>query len=195
MALPTTTEVLHMAYVKVLSTPRLTLRVPQTGDEAALFELHSDPTVMRYLNEPPWTDPARAVQKINDNAGAFERQEYFRFAIVLNETGWVIGNCSLFALNKQNRRAEIGYCLNSAYWRRGYMHEALQALLDYAFGEHGLHRLEADIDPRNTASAGILERLGFVREGYLRERWFVGGEVCDTELYGLLARDWMAART
>ena len=70
------------------------------------------------------------------------------------------------------------------------MNEALHSLLDYGFGQLNLNRVEADIDPRNEASAKTLERLGFVKEGYLRERWIVGNEVSDTVLYGLLQREW-----
>ena len=71
--------------------------------------------------------------------------------------------------------------------------QAIGALIGYAFGELGLHRLEADIDPRNLASARSLEKLGFTREGHLRERWIVGGEVSDSALYGLLAREFKGA--
>ena len=70
------------------------------------------------------------------------------------------------------------------------MCEALGALLNYAFHTLNLNRLEADIDPRNHASAKILERLGFTREGHMRERWIVNGEVEDTWWYGLLRREW-----
>jgi RimJ/RimL family protein N-acetyltransferase len=70
------------------------------------------------------------------------------------------------------------------------MHEALQEVLRYAFETLDLNRLEADIDPRNLASARTLERLGFQKEGHLRERWIVSGEVSDTWLYGLLRREW-----
>ena len=70
------------------------------------------------------------------------------------------------------------------------MHEALQALLEFGFGELDLNRIDADIDPRNSASARTLERLGFTKEGYLRERWIVGDEVSDTAIYGLLRREW-----
>lgn len=97
--------------------------------------------------------------------------------------------CTLFAFSAQCRRAEVGYALASQCWGCGYMDEALRALLGYGFGELGLNRVEADIDPRNKASARSLERLGFVKEGHLRERWVVGDEVSDTALYGLLARD------
>jgi RimJ/RimL family protein N-acetyltransferase len=179
-----------MASPKRLDTGRLTLRPPQRGDEDALFALHSDPEVMRYFSEPPWTDPDRAARQIDDDAAAFERGDSFRFAIVSKETQRMIGNCTLFALHRQNRRAEIGYALQRACWGKGYMREALGALLAHAFNDLGLNRLEADIDPRNTASAAILERLGFIKEGFMRERWIVGGEVCDSALYGLLRREW-----
>jgi RimJ/RimL family protein N-acetyltransferase len=72
--------------------------------------------------------------------------------------------------------------------------EALGALLDWAFADLGLRRIEADVDPRNAASIRTLEHLGFVREGYLRERWNVAGEVQDALFYGLLAREWSLQR-
>ena len=70
------------------------------------------------------------------------------------------------------------------------MHEALQALLAYAFHALDLNRLEADIDPRNLASAKVLKQLGFLKEGHLRDRWIVNNEVSDTALYGLLRKEW-----
>ena len=73
------------------------------------------------------------------------------------------------------------------------MQEALRALIAYGFGTLNLNRIEADVDPRNAASAKTLERQGFLKEGYLRERWIVGDEVSDSALYGLLQRDWMAS--
>ena len=102
----------------------------------------------------------------------------------------LVGTCSLFHFHVASRRAEIGYVLGRPYWGSGYMHEALQALLGYAFQALDLNRLEADIDPRNRASARTLERLGFQKEGHLRERWIVNGEVSDTWMYGLLRREW-----
>lgn len=79
-------------------------------------------------------------------------------------------------------------------WGRGYIAEALPALLEQAFGPLGLHRLEADVGPRNIRSIQALERTGFRREGYLRQRYHAGGEVQDAVLYGLLAPDWEELR-
>jgi RimJ/RimL family protein N-acetyltransferase len=175
-----------------LATPRLTLRPPRPGDEDDLQAIHGDPAVMRYFSEPAWTDPERPAQQIAKDAAAFAAREYFRFAMILNETGRQVGNCTLRALHWQCRRGEVGYALNRAHWGKGYMNEALRALLAFAFVDLDLHRLEADVDPRNTASTGALERLGFRREGLLRERWIVGGEVFDSVVLGLLRREWEA---
>jgi RimJ/RimL family protein N-acetyltransferase len=71
------------------------------------------------------------------------------------------------------------------------MHEALKALVSHAFETMNLRRLEADVDPRNGASIRSLERLGFQREGFLRERWHVNGEIQDAHFYGLLRREWL----
>jgi [ribosomal protein S5]-alanine N-acetyltransferase len=91
-------------------------------------------------------------------------------------------------------RAELGYCLRSPFWRRGYMGEALAALIDYAFATLKLRRLEADVDPGNAGSVRLLERMGFTREGLLRERWNVGGQIGDSAFFGLLAREWRGRR-
>jgi len=94
------------------------------------------------------------------------------------------------AIDLTHRRAEIGYAQGRAYWGQGYMQEALKAVLNHAFEILNLHRIEADVDPRNAASVRTLERLGFQREGYLRERWQVNGEIQDAFYYGLLRPDW-----
>lgn len=97
---------------------------------------------------------------------------------------------SLFHLDEGNRRAEVGFALRRSVWGRGYATEAVSAVIGQAFGPLGLHRLEADIDPRNDASGRLLQRLGFRYEGPLRQRWIVVGEVCDSAFYGLLRAEW-----
>jgi RimJ/RimL family protein N-acetyltransferase len=116
-------------------------------------------------------------------------------AVESRTTGEVLGTCMLFHADEQCQRAEIGFSLQRAHWRNGYMNEAASALIEHAFNALNLHRIEADIDPRNVASARLLERLGFVREGLLRERLIVGNEVSDSAIYGLLERDIRATRS
>jgi RimJ/RimL family protein N-acetyltransferase len=177
-----------------LRTTRLLLRPLGEADVPSLFEAFSDPRVMRYWSTPPWSslDAARAL--VERDLKAMALGEYIRLGIERREDRRLLGNCTLFKIDGQCRRAEIGYGLAHFAWGNGYMHEALLALLELGFSELNLNRVEADIDPRNEPSARSLERLGFRREGYLRERWIVGAEVSDSALYGLLLSDWRTSR-
>lgn len=175
-----------------LQTKRLLLRPLGEADAPGLFAMFSDPKVMRYWSTPPWISIDEAHAMVTRDQKAMAAGEYVRFGLEQVDTGTLIGTCTLFSISATCRRAEVGYSLAHSAWGHGYMDEALRALLDYGFSEMNLNRVEADIDPRNNASARSLERLGFTREGFLRERWIVDGEVSDTALYGLLLRDWVA---
>lgn len=173
-----------------LTTPRLTLRPLTAADIPALFAIFSHPEVMRYWSSPPYTEIAQARTMLLNCQEGYATGEFLQLGIAQRDDAVLMGTCTLFALHAASRRAEIGYALGRPYWGAGYMHEALTALIDHAFNTLNLHRLEADIDPRNTASARTLERLGFQKEGHLRERWIVSDEISDSWIYGLLRREW-----
>jgi RimJ/RimL family protein N-acetyltransferase len=136
---------------------------------------------------------ARAsVQRVK---GFFPAHEALRWSITRPPDDRMLGHLSLFNFSEQSGRADIGYVLAREHWGHGFMHEALTAAVDYAFGSMGLRRLEADTDPRNVVSVRALERLGFAREGLMRERWQVGDELSDTLFMGLLAREWGERRS
>jgi ribosomal-protein-alanine N-acetyltransferase len=169
-----------------LTGSRLRLRAVAAHDVDALFALHSDTRVMRYWSHPPWTDRSQAADRIEQLAHERGTTELYAWAATLDRDDTLIGTCSLFALQRAHARCDIGYALSPDYWGRGYASEMISLALDHAFERLDLRRIEADIDPRNTASCRLVERAGFQREGLLRERWRVGGEVQDTALYGLL---------
>lgn len=177
-----------------LQTERLHLRPLVPGDAPALFRMQSDPEVMRYWSSPPWTEMAQADALIAGDLETLRTGQHLRLALIRKESGAFTGTCSLFSFHEPSRRAEIGYALARNAWGQGLMGEALMALGAFAFEALQLHRLEADIDPRNTASAKSLARLGFVKEGLFRERWIVAGEVSDAARYGLLRADWLAGQ-
>jgi len=177
-----------------LQAARLTLRPLAPADAGAVFALRSDPAVQRYGSHPAWTDRRTAVDYIARDIDAMAAGTAAQFAIERRDDAAVVGTCALFGIDAPCRRAEVGYALLASEWGHGYAGEAAAALLDWGFAHLRLHRVEADIDPRNVASARVLERLGFAREGHLRERWIVGGEICDSLIYGLLAREWAARR-
>ena len=174
----------------ILKTDRLILRPLQESDSGALMEIYSDPKVMRYWSTTPWESIEQAHEMIAREVKGMAAGEQLTLGLERTHDGALIGTCTLFAISAQCRRAEVGYAMAQHAWGKAFMDEALRALLNYGFTELKLNRIEADIDPRNEASKKTLERLGFSREGYLRERWIVGDEISDTALYGLLHRDW-----
>ena len=176
--------------LSILETPRLRLRALTEGDVPALFTIYQDPEAMRYWSHPAMTDIAEAQALLKDIQNQADPQNLFEWGIARREDDLVIGTCTLHRIDRQHRRAELGYILRRDHWGRGLAGEALNALLNHAFGAMDLHRLEADIDPRNTSSIRSVERLGFKLEGRLRERYFLAGEIQDSLIYGLLAAEW-----
>jgi RimJ/RimL family protein N-acetyltransferase len=173
-----------------LEASRVRLRWLTADDVDALFDIFSDPVMMRYWSSTAMTERAEAEALLVRIHRQFADKFGFQWGVERKDDGRILGTCTLFNLHVANMRAELGYCLASAYWKQGYMGEALSALISHAFGLMKLRRLEADVDPRNMSSMRILGKLGFSQEGLLRERWNVNGELQDTAFLGLLAREW-----
>lgn len=178
----------------VITAERVVLRWVTENDVDSLYEIFSDPQVARYWSGPPYTTREDAVKLQREIATSNENDTMWKWGLALRDSDLLIGTTTLFHLNLDNGRAEVGYAMGRAHWGKGYMNEALQALLTHAFEVMQLRRLEADVDPRNAASIRTLERLGFQKEGYLRERWHVNGEIQDAIFYGLLRREWIKSR-
>ena len=175
-----------------LHAKRVTLRWLKESDVRDLYAIFSDPEVARYWSEAAYTEEGQAKELLDRIRTSFASRSLFQWGVVRPDENRVIGTVTLASLDTQNRRAELGFALNRDEWGSGLMSEAVAELVRFAFENLELHRLEADIDPRNDASIRLVERLGFQREGLLRERWIVAGEINDTVLYGLLAREWQA---
>ena len=169
-----------------LAGARLRLRPLRSDDADDLFALHSDPRVMRYWSHVPWTAREQSVARIAQLARDRANAEFYTWATTIEGADRLVGTVSLFAINRTHRRAEIGYALAPSSWGRGYATDALRLAIAFAFETLDLARLEADIDPRNEASCRLVERVGFLREGLLRQRWHVAGEVTDSAMFGLL---------
>lgn len=173
-----------------LRTDRLQLRPFASGDASALFALHSSARVLRYWDAPPWDDRERAHRFLEACARLAEEGSGARVAVERVADGVFIGWCSLTRWNPEHRSASMGYCYDESAWGHGYATEAARGLLAWAFRSLDLNRVQAETDTRNLASARVLEKVGFVREGTLREDCVVNGETSDSWVYGLLRRDW-----
>jgi RimJ/RimL family protein N-acetyltransferase len=170
-----------------IRTPRLRLRAIGIGDVEEMFAVFSDPEVVRYWARPALTDLAEAVAMIHQRA---EQPSLLQWGIVRADEDRLLGTCTLADIDLAHRRASIGYALGRAAWGLGIAREAVRALVKYGFEAIELHRIGADVDPRNTRSIRLLEELGFSREGLQRECYLVGDEWQDTAMFGLLRREW-----
>ena len=173
-----------------IATSRLRLRPIGLDDCEAFLAIHSDAETLAYWSGEliSTLDEARVlVERELDHA---KSGNCLNWGIALPESDTLIGKFALFAFHAQNRRAEVGYILNRAYWGKGLMSEVLETGLEYAFDTLNLHRIEADTDPDNTASLALLEKNGFKREGFFRDRWFIEGEWKDSVMLALLRPDY-----
>ena len=178
-----------------LISDRLRLRRFMLADLTTFVAYRSDPDVARYQSwDAPYSlaDGERLISALlgehPDTAG-----QWFQYAMVLSGTGELIGDCASGTDATDPRQAEIGFTLRPEFQGHGYATEGARLLLGYLFGARSKHRVTARCDPRNAASAAVLERLGLRREGYLRESTWAKGEWTDDLLYGLLRDEWRPA--
>lgn len=176
--------------VPVLLTSRLRLRPLSLEDSLDVFKIHSDPQTVEYWGHDVLSGVTQAQELIKGNLEWVESGQSVYWAIEWRDRKGLIGTCTLFKMDEQNRHAEVGYILNREFWGQGVMTEALSAMVDYAFNTLDLHRLEADTDPNNVASLALLEKFGFKREGLFRERWWVHGKWLDSDMLGLLRSEY-----
>lgn len=169
---------------------RIALRWLTEQDVPDLFEIFRDPEVARFIGIPQMEDEQDARELVREIEDLAEAKTLYQWGVADLEDDRVLGTVTLADLDWKNERAEIGFVVGRAHWRKGYANKAVRLLLDHAFGDLGLHRIEADVDPRNEGSLRLLENLGFQREGYLPERHLIDGERQDTVFLGLLAPAW-----
>lgn len=174
----------------LLEAKQITLRRLRRSDAQDLFAVFSDDEVTRHYDLATFEEADEALDLIDFVAESYAAERQVRWAIELRGTQRVVGTCGFVWLRPHS--AEIGYDLARKFWGQGIMYEALTTLLTYAFEELTLNRIEALVIPANVRSRRLLERLGFVHEGTLREYDFFKDAFHDMEMYALLRRDWMA---
>lgn len=152
------------------------------------YQMRNNPEVMRYSDrEPPSRDEAQALvqRQIDGNLTGNGAVWLIREA----STGNPVGIAGIWRIDRANDLGELGYTLLPEFWGRGYARRALSAVLDHGFGVLGLHRIEANINPDNARSRGLLERLGFRLEARFRENYRFRDRYLDSHIYALLASD------
>ncbi|WP_121612491.1 GNAT family N-acetyltransferase [Mesobacillus foraminis] len=172
-----------------LETKRLVLREVTTEDSNSLLKYLSDEEVMKYYGLNPFESINDALDEISWYQSIQKNKTGIRWGITLKDQGAVIGSCGFHNSVSQHFRTEIGFELSKDHWGKGIAFEAVQAIIRYGFEHLELQRIEALIEPPNSSSQRLVEKVGFIREGLLRNYEFTCGKFDDLYMYSLLKQD------
>lgn len=175
----------------VLNTPRLVLRRLLPSDAEAVFHIRGDYEVTKYNTGKAYANVQQASELIDAIERSYNDHNEVRWGITRKGHGEVIGMCGYNYWIRHDHRGSIGYDLARAYWGQGIMSEAVRAIVEFGFDHMALNRIEADADARNPASARVLEKVGFQREGLQREQFYEDGAFHNLVLFGLLKREYV----
>jgi [ribosomal protein S5]-alanine N-acetyltransferase len=180
--------------VPALETARLRLRCLMIADAPAAHQAYGDPEAMRYWDMLPSIDLEETERRLQRSLSV-DPQWHATWAVLTRPDGAIpddqfIGMVNYHARQPWNRRLTLGWILVPRFQGRGYMQEAVAAVLAHCFTTLDTHRIEAEIEPENVRSARLAQRLGFQREGLLRERLLVAGQPRSQQMYGLLRSEW-----
>jgi [ribosomal protein S5]-alanine N-acetyltransferase len=170
----------------VLHQGPVLLRQIQLSDQMAVFRGLSDPNVIRYygVEYHSFADTKAQMDWYRDT---LRQGSGIWWAITTQAAGALMGTCGLYNLQAQHRKAELGYWLLPPYWGQGLMHPTLEAVTAYGFSALHLHRIEAYVETENAASARLLQKLGFVREGTLHDAEIKHGRFISLDVYAKLS--------
>ncbi|MDE3213759.1 MAG: GNAT family N-acetyltransferase [Bacteroidota bacterium] len=173
-----------------IRTSRLVLRRMTEEDTNEILEMRSSEAVMQYIDRERAENLEDAHDYIKRINSSIDSHNGIMWGIELkNRPGKIIGNIGYWRLVKEHFRAEIGYMLLPHYWRKGFMKEAIRAVIDFGFSHMKLHTIEANINPGNTASGLLLESVGFRKEAYFKENYYFNGKFHDSIIYSLVREE------
>ncbi|HSH64950.1 MAG TPA: GNAT family N-acetyltransferase [Bacteroidia bacterium] len=169
-----------------LHTERLFLRKLNMNDAEPIFEIRSNPEVMKYMGRPIAASLDDAVAHIEKVLQNMMNNTGIDWGIEEKKSGKLIGTIAFWKIIKEDSRAELGYILHHNWHHKGLMNEALQAILSFGFKTIGLHSVMANIDPLNLASMKLLEKNKFRKEAHFKENFFFEGRFLDSVIYSLV---------
>ena len=186
---------LPFVFREPIRTERLILRLMTPGDVDDVHAYQSREDVCRYLLHEARTrdEVVEAVAKYVAATTLAAEDDWIEPAIELD--GRVIGHMYLRITSLESLGAEIGWTLHPDFFGKGYASEAATATLDLAFGELGLHRVRAELDPRNDASIALCRRLGMREEAFFVKDLMFRGDWAGTGVYAVLEEEWAARRS
>jgi Acetyltransferases, including N-acetylases of ribosomal proteins len=171
---------------KLIETSRLILKGLTPEDMTEIFERNHKPKIKEILGHRSEADYEKELHKYQNGYSSYNRS-FMLFLLEDKASGTIIGRCGLHNWNTDHWRAEIGYHMeDESFKQQGLMSEAVEAIIDYGFKMLNLNRIEALVASYNEPSLKILERNGFVKEGVLRNHYYVNGVFEDSIVFSKL---------
>lgn len=173
----------------LIITERLNLREIKQEDTGSIYKLLSNPEVIKYDTFELFTSIKQAEDMVNKFNNKFKQKRAIFWGISLKNNPDIIGFCKC-EIEIPKVRADFGYDLSPEYWNICIMSEALIAILTVAFNSLDVNRIEATVSTKNKASIRVLEKLGFVKEGIMRERGYLNGSSHDMMMLSILKKEY-----
>lgn len=176
---------------KLIETERLLLKGLSPEDMTEIFEGNLKPEIMKILGHRSEADYEKEYLKYKNGYATYNRS-FLLFLLVDKTSDKIIGRCGLHNWNTDHRRAEIGYMMEDEdYKKLGLMGEAVEAIIDYGFRFLDLHRIEGLVGKENIPSLRLMEKNNFIREGLLREHYYVAGKFEDSIVFSKLREEYL----
>lgn len=168
-----------------LETERLILTQVKMEDADIIFKGNSTESLLKYIPRELFTTMEEAEKKVEYYLNGFEEKSVLMFKFCLKETGKPVGYGGLFNITQPANKGELGYIIFEEHWGKGYATEGSEKLVEFGMNELQLNKIFALIDPQNIGSQKVVEKLGFEKEGLLKQNDFAKGKYFDIIYYAL----------
>lgn len=170
-----------------IDTQRLVLRrFKYSDDEAMLKYWISDEKIQSLYSEPVYTTKEEVKELLDKYIGSYEKDDYYRWAIIKKSSSECIGQIAYFLVDSRNNFAEIEYCIGSHFQCKGFATEATKAVIEYGFNQMNLHKVQICTKTINAPSRRVIEKCGLTYEGTLRDYFYMNGEYVGRLYFSIL---------
>lgn len=174
----------------MIETERLLIRPIWANDNELVFSYRSDTEMNKYQGFVP-KELKEVDEFIAKNPLKFNQPEsWYQVVIIEKKSNKIIGDIGIHFVGDDDFQCEIGCTLNKKYQGKGFATNAMKITIDYLFHNLNKHRISGSVDPNNSNSIRLLERLNFRKEAHFKESLFVNGEWKDDVIYGILKSEW-----
>lgn len=175
-----------------IETDRLILRRFTYDDADDVLNIWASKPEIQYMySEPLYTTMDEVIRLLDKFISAYENSNTYRWAIIEKKSQKCVGQIAFYLVDTKNHFAEIEYCIGTDFQRKGYMTEAVKAIIKYGFEKIKLHKIQISTKSFNIPSKRVIEKCGFTYEGTLRDYFYFEGEYVDRLYFSMLDSEYM----